>query len=483
MASVRMGLLVLGFVFLSTNILAGDGCGFQYSNECTSTPTDGCNVWRSTTFQPGTYVLPHGIDFCNGVTLDCNGAVLTSGVNDSSSVGISIAITKMNIKNCVVENYYTGIRGGSAPVIESNFTSNTVRFNRENGFFFSSPLTRVTFENNVLNFNGQNGLYHSSGYLITLLNNTADYNGQNGFYSFSSASVMFGNTANYNGQNGFISSGSSTMSDNTASYNGLQGFYIFGNYLNFENNTANYNSVYGFFFPFASNSFFTLNKANSNNQTGMVFSSSSSNNVFSLNDVQSNGGYGISFGQNSNNNLLMQNNINNNSLEGVSFVSSNSTRLVSNTICFNYPTDFKSINSFNNTGDENTCENPGYWNDDGIQGCTYYCTNKPPSLVTPLPDLSLNRNSGLNNNSIYLPDYFIDRETLSQDLFYSLVYQTNRQLVDCVIDSGLYLDCTVAPNKNGVSNLQISASDGEHETSDDFTVNIVPKHAPMQYPR
>lgn len=69
--------------------------------ECGPIPTDGCDVSVDTTFVPGTYNLPSGIQItANGVDLDCNGAhIIVDG-----SHGIMLrSIDGATIKNCEIE--------------------------------------------------------------------------------------------------------------------------------------------------------------------------------------------------------------------------------------------------------------------------------------------------------------------------------------------------------------------------------------------
>ena len=88
-------------------------------------------------------------------------------------------------------------------------------------------------------------------------------------------------------------------------------------------------------------------------------------------------GYGIYLNSSSSNDLL-ENEISNNTV-GIYSENSNST-INSNIVCGNIELDFDSINWLSSTGDNNTCENPGIWNDDGTIGCTNYCFFSPCDL-------------------------------------------------------------------------------------------------------
>ena len=45
----------------------------------------------------------------------------------------------------------------------------------------------------------------------------------------------------------------------------------------------------------------------------------------------------------------------------------------SNYVCSNTESDFLLYDSTGNSGDDNICDNPEGWNDEGATGCTYSC--------------------------------------------------------------------------------------------------------------
>ncbi len=114
------------------------------------------------------------------------------------------------------------------------------------------------------------------------------------------------------------------------------------------------------------------------------------------NTVTSNGyGYGIDLWYSSYNNLtnnnasnnyagiylghsdynILTNNIANLNNGGVGLGSSSNNTLNSNQVCHNTDSDFYFYiyGGLDNSGDENTCDNPGDWNDATTTGCTYSC--------------------------------------------------------------------------------------------------------------
>ncbi len=71
---------------------------------------------------------------------------------------------------------------------------------------------------------------------------------------------------------------------------------------------------------------------------------------------------------------LVNNTVSNN-VEGIRFSSAMYNTVNSNTVCSNTEADFSfSGSNSGNSGDENTCDIPGDWSDDGTTGCTYACS-------------------------------------------------------------------------------------------------------------
>ena len=81
-----------------------------YSASACVEPTDGMIITENTTFCEGEYNLPTGVIIDNNnLVLDCNGASLIG--SQTYSFGIfSYDRDNFVIKNCVIENYYTGIK-------------------------------------------------------------------------------------------------------------------------------------------------------------------------------------------------------------------------------------------------------------------------------------------------------------------------------------------------------------------------------------
>jgi len=110
------------------------------------------------------------------------------------------------------------------------------------------------------------------------------------------------------------------------------------------------------------------------------------------------------------------------------------------------------------------------WDEETIL-ITVIHVNSPPEIS--LPDLELLMNSGLHDDRLYLPNYTFDIDTNSEELDYSITYQTNSSVVECEIDAEKYLDCLVKQDIVGFSELGILVSDGELNDSDSMIIYVI----------
>jgi len=85
---------------------------------------------------------------------------------------------------------------------------------------------------------------------------------------------------------------------------------------------------------------------------------------------------------NSTNNTISNNNVSNSGWYGIRLEESENNRIDQNTICSNYIYDFFNADSAGNSGNGNTCQEPGGWNDSGTYGCTYLCYATTSSTTT-----------------------------------------------------------------------------------------------------
>jgi len=68
--------------------------------------------------------------------------------------------------------------------------------------------------------------------------------------------------------------------------------------------------------------------------------------------------------------------------------------------------------------------------------------------------------------------YAQDKETEPKDLIYTIIDQTNSDLVDCVINNQKHIDCEVKQNKEGISRVTIQVDDREFTDRASFNVEV-----------
>jgi parallel beta-helix repeat protein len=204
-------------------------------------------IWDSTT---RTCVLTSDLNgdveiAASNITLDCNGHIITgmgsgTGILSNSKIGIAI-------KNCVVQDFYSGIVFSSTD--QSLLFNNTAQFNSMHGFnIYHSSYNNLTL--NIAQQDSEPGfvgfsIYDNSNY-NTLVSNTARNNNMHGFVlSNSHHNNLISNTANDNGQFGFViatSSSYNNLTSNTAQGNEDSGFKLQdASYNNLTSNTAQNN--------------------------------------------------------------------------------------------------------------------------------------------------------------------------------------------------------------------------------------------------
>jgi len=104
-------------------------------------------------------------------------------------------------------------------------------------------------------------------------------------------------------------------------------------------------------------------------------------NTITGNDIYSNGHFGLEM-TNSNGNTINSNNISGNGGRGISLTMSGNNLFGQNTACNNQDFDFYVEDSSSNSGENNTCQEPYGWDDDGTLGCTNLCYAETTSTTT-----------------------------------------------------------------------------------------------------
>ncbi len=87
--------------------------------------------------------------------------------------------------------------------------------------------------------------------------------------------------------------------------------------------------------------------------------------------------------------------------------------------------------------------------------------NDTPTL-SALADKTYAEDSGLQNNIFDLHTLASDVETAVADLTYTIQAQSNNSMVNCVIDSNRFVDCTTQQDKNGANDVIVRVTDPQN---------------------
>jgi len=91
-----------------------------------------------------------------------------------------------------------------------------------------------------------------------------------------------------------------------------------------------------------------------------------------------------------------------------------------------------------------------------------------------IPDQTVDEDSGFNNNLVDIWQYAFDPNTPDNQLTFSIIAQSNSGIVDCVLDSNRYIDCTTREDQNGYNDVTVRMTDGSDVVIDIFRVNVLP---------
>ncbi|MFA5412600.1 MAG: right-handed parallel beta-helix repeat-containing protein [Candidatus Micrarchaeia archaeon] len=288
----------------------------------------------------------------SNIYLDCDNSII-HGTNGVSGHGVFSNETwqNINISNCHISDYDSGIR------TMSNFTivANSTAYNNSDGIYLDGANGSQVY--NITGYdNGQSGIYLLGVSGAVIANNTA-YNQTYGIFadmanynnfigndlSEAEEGIQLGGTYNSNYNNltnniGFNSSfgfylynsSNNTLINNTARNNTNGGFIIevFFDQNNFTNNTA-YGNMQGFYLVNSSLNYFLTNTAY-DNVYGFFAVTRSLNNTFFRNTAQNNTDTGFDI-QTSEGNILTNNTAYNNIWYGFSLANTNHTTLTNNT--------------------------------------------------------------------------------------------------------------------------------------------------------
>ncbi|MBI4181452.1 MAG: right-handed parallel beta-helix repeat-containing protein [Candidatus Aenigmarchaeota archaeon] len=174
---------------------AANGCGRPGDVECGSSPVNNCDVTRNTSFTPGIYSLPGGIDMCASyVRLQCNGAELR-GAGSGSGIGINSSTRNVTIEGCTVSLYNNGIYVGGNYNTVANSTS---KDNKADGIYL---VDYNVARNNTLRANGGAGIaiYFDNGNILD--SNVAEGNAMGIYIHWAGGNTLRNNAMSGNTHN------------------------------------------------------------------------------------------------------------------------------------------------------------------------------------------------------------------------------------------------------------------------------------------
>ena len=346
-------------VLLAAAVMVPHACGECVNVNCSK------HLLKDTTLCKGEYKIEYDREFAlvtigaDNITLDCSGSTLIGG---GQVYGIyNNDYDNVTIKNCIVKNYSIGI------YLESNSSNNKII----NNTVYSNSHAGISLESSPSNYIRDNLIYNNSFFGLILVrsdNNTIQFNE---VYNHT-------NLWNSRGIGVFTSSDNNRILSNVVYNNRIDNIELWNNshYNEIVNNTA-YGSEYGILISNNTNS----NKIKENNIYGNdygigigheneTWGGGVFNNTIKGNKIRGNG-IGIRVINGSNNRII--NNEILSSAVGIYSQNSNTT-FNSNFVCSSTVIDFNSTGWLSSSGENNTCDLPGTWNDKNSEGCSTNCS-------------------------------------------------------------------------------------------------------------
>ncbi len=97
--------------------------------------------------------------------------------------------------------------------------------------------------------------------------------------------------------------------------------------------------------------------------------------------------------------------------------------------------------------------------------------NDAPTLS--IPDQNVDEDAGFLDNLVDLLSFAFDEETSLVNLIFSVITQSNTNVVDCSLDSNRFIDCTTKQDQNGFSDVNVRVQDESSLSTDNtFRVNV-----------
>jgi len=301
-------------------------------------------------------------DGTTGCTYEC-GAVITTTTTTSTTTTISTSTTTSTTSSTTT----TTLAGGETTCSSCDDCSAKL----DGDYDVVKLTTEIFFHEGIcIEFNANNVEFDCQGHLIEGSYYSVGLNDGVRIYEKSGNTVKNCVITDFDEGIYLYGSFNNTLTNNTVSNNsdGISFWRSSNNIL--TKNTASLNSGYGIHLDDSDYNTLTRNTA-SDNIYGIGVSESNYSTL--TNNNASNNNYGIRL-YHSYTNTLTNNIANSNTEYGIYLTDSSNNILDSNNICSNAKSDFYLKNSSGNSGDDNTCDNPDDWNDEGTTGCTYSCS-------------------------------------------------------------------------------------------------------------
>ncbi len=106
--------------------------------------------------------------------------------------------------------------------------------------------------------------------------------------------------------------------------------------------------------------------------------------------------------------------------------------------------------------------------------------NEAP-VIEGIPDVSMEENTQLQTNFIDLWQYASDDKKEDKDLIFTIISQSNQDLISCSINSNRHINCnTPSQDQTGISDITVEVSDGFFTDRDTFSILVQPSPDAVQ---
>ncbi|MFC1753809.1 right-handed parallel beta-helix repeat-containing protein [Thermoproteota archaeon] len=380
-----------------------------------------------------------------------------------SDAGMVLGLYEGNIFNNDITNCHYGIAGVG---INSSIDDNIVYGNTDTGIIFGGINSEVS-NNDIFN-NAKNG--------IAMV----------GLDSRVFGNTVYGQTANDGNGIAMFFTNNTQVYENTVYDNPKAGIVMYEGANNIFNNNTIYDNKYGlgmqglFTEGISGSNIIEYNYIYNNSEAGIALHDGTIWGIFNLIKKHFTGSTGKIRRHNVNENVFKYNRMVNLD-EGAFDIRVYGSAVSNNDIYANilYGHGVKDAVDHNNY-----CVLNGGLKNKGnsyLNGGTHApgdCPNIAPMLID-LPDKTLLRSSGINNDLINLTNHTDDEDQDPANEFVYNIVDQNSSLVNCVIDQNNHIDCETVLSRTGQSNITVEVmDDGDLVGNESFVIEIVENNPP-----